>query len=422
MKNQKYKIAVVIIIALFFVTLLAKTIFVQNTPRLNKQFFENLFQKNTPLTPTPSITYFIIPTVPPKSPPQLSPTRPPQKISPTKTIRPTTTLSSPIPSKYISSSPTNSPTKRPTNSPSPLPSSSHLSSSKIGIFILSDYSEGAKSIVASGPRVIKVMDPQSIGSIANAMKEYKSKYPSGIVLARFYFEAPGNSLDSNPVDAAENIFNVYIKPQINKLGDSLRYVDYIETPNESDQTQTWDTITKTQWNAQFWMRLADLYHQAGTKICAGSIAVANIGNNSYDGVGQYIAELVPMLREIKHLGGAWCYHGYSLNFTTDLNEEIWTSLRYRVFYDYLQKNAIDVADIPMIISETGIDQTGDPKTSGWQARGSQQQFENWLTWYDGQIKQDSYIIGATIFQSGDGHWSSFNLDPIAGWLSNYLKQ
>src|SRR5436309_2950196 len=37
------------------------------------------------------------------------------------------------------------------------------------------------------------------------------------------------------------------------------------------------------------------------------------------------------------------------------------------------------------------------------------------------MQQDSYLLGCTLFENGDpGGWSSFELEPIAGWLKNYL--
>ena len=76
--------------------------------------------------------------------------------------------------------------------------------------------------------------------------------------------------------------------------------------------------------------------------------------------------------------------------------------------------------LPFILSEAGVDQNGDPKTSGWAARGSEGDYKNWLSWFNGQINQDSYVLGATLYQIGDNHWSSFNIESIADWISKSL--
>src|SRR5437870_13316247 len=77
--------------------------------------------------------------------------------------------------------------------------------------------------------------------------------------------------------------------------------------------------------------------------------------------------------------------------------------------------------MPLSLTEGGVDAGGDPNTSGWHARGSAADYERWLNWFDQQTQQDSYILGCTLFENGDpGGWSSFDLEPIAGWLKNYL--
>ena len=77
--------------------------------------------------------------------------------------------------------------------------------------------------------------------------------------------------------------------------------------------------------------------------------------------------------------------------------------------------------MPLILTEGGVDFSGDPNTSGWQARGTPSDYKRWLNWFDQQMAQDSYLLGCTLFQNGDpAGWSSFDLEPIAGWMKNYL--
>jgi hypothetical protein len=79
--------------------------------------------------------------------------------------------------------------------------------------------------------------------------------------------------------------------------------------------------------------------------------------------------------------------------------------------------------MPLILTEGGVDQSGDPATSGWQARGSAPDYEHWLNWFDQQMQQDSYVLGCTLFEIGNPEswgWPSFDLEPIAGWMKNYL--
>jgi hypothetical protein len=132
--------------------------------------------------------------------------------------------------------------------------------------------------------------------------------------------------------------------------------------------------------------------------------------------------MLPAFRTAKRCGGAWACHGYTLDYTMDAGRESFTSLRYRRAYSYLRKAHPDVADLPMILMEGGVDKAGDPNKDGWQARGSQEKFTEWLGWFDSELMKDSQVLGVCLFKIGgaDG-WKSFDLDPVAPWLAGYLK-
>lgn len=291
-----------------------------------------------------------------------------------------------------------------------------ISASKLGVFILSSYSAGAKQIVTAGPNVIKVMDPHLIPSVLQAARDYKSQYPQGIVVLRIYTPGKKYIVTDDPIGSAEEYFRQNIEQPLNTLGSNLSLFDYIESPNEADNTPIWSTIEEMTWLAKFWKRLAELNYQKGIKTCAASIAVGNVGGSNDEEIGQHIAPFVDTLRYLKSIGGAWCYHAYTLQISQDPEIEQWYSLRYRKFYKYLQSNAPDVATIPIILSEGGIDQTGDPKTSGWKGRVSIDQYVAWLKWFDSEIKKDQFVLGTTLFQIGDSTWSSFNLEPLVSPL------
>jgi hypothetical protein len=165
---------------------------------------------------------------------------------------------------------------------------------------------------------------------------------------------------------------------------------------------------------------------AGYKPCIGSISVGN--PNDLNDLGYF----VPALRQAYAAGGVWSYHAYTLNYTTDVPSELPFSLRYRQFYNYFAANYPDLVMMPLVLTEGGVDLSGDANTSGWQARGPTDWYQRWLNWFDYQMQQDSYVIGCTLFQNGAApSWASFDLEtpmpgntnhimPIIGWLSNYL--
>lgn len=300
----------------------------------------------------------------------------------------------------------------------PFTASAQLSSSHISAHLIQTYTAGSSNIVAGHPRVLKILD---LGSdMLQAARSYKAGTPSGKVVLRIY-TATRYSNTNDPAVSATNFWTTVLAPGVNSLSTSDRaLIDYLEGPNEGDSTPTWGSVGDAQWFTRFWTNLTPLIAAAGFKPCIGSIAVGNPGGTPSQ-IQAFITTFVPALRQAKALGGAWSYHAYTLNYTTDVNVEYYYSLRYRQFYSQFATQYPDLNDMPLILTEGGVDANGTPSTSGWQARGSAADYERWLNWFDRQIGQDGYVVGCTLFENGNpGGWSSFDLEPIGLWLRNYL--
>lgn len=302
----------------------------------------------------------------------------------------------------------------------PLQASS-VSQSKLGAFYI-NATDGGRKVAQAGPKVIKVMDPQDNGGLMELVREYKRNYPGGIVVMRVYEgDTPGYGVNSNPEQSAEDFWNKLLGPATSKLTASdKQLITYLSGPNEYGNTPAITTSTEASWTARFWAKLAQIMAQNGFRPLLGEIPVGNLD-------GDLMPNFIPALRTIKSLGGAWSYHAYSNEYTTDPGVEIWYSLRYRRFYDYIRENAPDLSDMPMILTEGGIDHSGNGKTDGWNGtlppRGDRDLFLNWLTWFDGEIQNDPYILGVTLSQIGNNtDWSSFNLEPISDWLAGYIGE
>jgi fibronectin type 3 domain-containing protein len=299
------------------------------------------------------------------------------------------------------------------------------SASKISAHLINAYTTGSSNIVAGHPRVLKVLDVG--GGMVQAMRDYKANTPAGKIVLRVY--SPHTyALDTDPdaAAAATNFWTTILQPSVNSLSASDRaLIDYLEGPNEG-QTPTLGypgntALQASQWFNRFWTNLTPLVVAAGYKPCIGSIAVGNPGGAPSE-MQQYLAAFVPALRQAQSAGGAWSYHAYTIQYTTDVNVEFYYALRYRQFYSYFAQSFPDLTNMPLILTEGGVDDNGTPSTSGWQARGTQADYKRWLNWFDKQMAQDSYLLGCTLFQNGDpGGWSSFDLEPIASWLGTYLK-
>ena len=243
---------------------------------------------------------------------------------------------------------------------------------------------GSSNIVAGKPRVLKVLalDSGFPSGLVQAMRDYKAKAPEGKVVVRVY--SPKNySLANDPTASALDFWNTVIQPPLNGLSAADRaLIDYLEGPNEGETPALGypSSPQGSQWFNQFWTNLTPLIVAAGYKPCVGSIAVGNPGSFSD------LDPFVPALRQAKAAGGAWSYHAYTIQYSTDVGVEVWYSLRYRQFYSYFaQQGYSDLLNLPLILTEGGVDATGDPNTSGWQARGTAAQYERWLNWFDGQM-------------------------------------
>lgn len=301
--------------------------------------------------------------------------------------------------------------KTPASYLKPLQTSS-LSQSKLGVFYIGATAGGEK-IIRAGPRVIKVMDFHLIPSLLELIRLYKRLYPQGTVVWRVY-NTENYSLNDSPQESADRLFRNVLQPAISSLSaEDRKLIDYLAGTNGPEQTPYVNTPEGAKWFNSYWVKLAGLISNAGFRPNMGEIYVGNLEVEN-------IEYIIPALQTLKRLGGSWSYHGYTLQISKDENVEIFYSLRYRQFYDYLRKNHPELADIPMILGEGGIDKDGDPQTSGWKARVDAGTYEDWLTWYDGELKKDPEILGVAIFQIGGGGWPSFELEPISSWLADYL--
>jgi Malectin domain/CARDB len=306
-----------------------------------------------------------------------------------------------------------------------------ISSSKISAHLINNYTVGNSNIISGHPRVLKVLglDSGFPSGMVQAMRDYKAKAPAGKIVVRIYYNSATRpyTLTNNPTASAGDFWTNVLQKGLSFLAPADRaLIDYLEGPNEGDtptlgypNTAPGEGLQSSQWFNQFWTNLTPFIVAAGYKPCPGSIAVGN-PSGSQSEIQSYLAAFVPALRQALAAGGAWSYHAYTISYSTDEANEYWYSLRYRQFYSYFASAYPDLANMPMILTEGGVDQSGDPSTSGWQARGSAGDYERWLNWFDQELQEDSWILGCTLFENGDPSWSSFELEPISGWMKSYL--
>jgi hypothetical protein len=287
------------------------------------------------------------------------------------------------------------------------------SQSRISVHLLSSYSAGAAQILQARPRVIKILGTDS--GMMQAARDFKSSTPDGKVVCRIYTPR-GWSRTENPAAAGSNFWQTVLAPALVNLSAQDRaLIDYVEGPNEADSTPTWGSAADTDWYNSFWMSLAPQIAGAGFRPLAYSISVGNPPGSTAE-IQDRLNRIAPSLRLCRQLGGGWSYHSYSLPYGTNLAEEIWYSLRYRQYYSYFASAHPDLVNLPLVLTEGGIDGAGP-----WSTRGDATKFQNWLAWFDSEIRKDNYCLGVTLFQIGDpGQWGGFNVEPIAAWIANWL--
>lgn len=287
------------------------------------------------------------------------------------------------------------------------------SQSKISVHLLISYSPGAAQIIQAHPRVIKILGTD--GGMIQAARDFKASTPEGKVVCRIYTPLRW-SVNDNPAAAGTNFWQTVLAPALVNLSAADKaLIDYVEGPNEGDSTPTWASAADTQWYNTFWMHLAPLIANAGFRPLAYSISVGNPPGSQAE-IQASLDRIVPSLRLCQSLGGGWSYHSYSLPYSTNLTDEIWYSVRYRQYYSYFASRYPDLVNLPLVLTEGGIDGAGP-----WSTRGDTNRFQNWLAWFDSEIRNDAYCLGVTLFQIGDtGGWNHFNVEPVAGWIANHL--
>jgi len=405
--SEHIRIYISMIIA--FVIVVGYESFVSFLVRRDYQKLIAIYKTSQPTTTIqPTQAYFFKPTI--TLPSVISTGMPTNIPIPTLTWYPT-------PIKIPTKAPTRIPTRAPTTVPTKAPAvSQRVSKSKLSIFIIGSYTAGAKRILEENPPLVKIIEPTSDGAFFEALRAYKQRVPDGLAIVRFWEGTAGLKypLESNPVNAAQDFFNRVVQPGLNRLGSNKNLFDYLQTPNEFETTPEWWGETKIRWNGAFWRKLTELNINAGIKTCIGGIPVGNVQATE-------LGFMIEDLKVMKQLGAAFCYHGYTFDYSKDVNNEIQLSLRYRQFYNYFRDNASELVNMPLILSEGGVAENGD-SFAGYQKYGHSAQYESWLEWFDSELRKDNYVKGVTLFQIGNNSdWNAFNLEPISNWLADYIR-
>jgi hypothetical protein len=323
----------------------------------------------------------------------------------------------------------------PTATPAPLwpEAINSLTASKLGIHALGTGDSYVMEVVRRArPRVIK-----SVGDLG-WLTEVKAVSPETVTIGRIPSWEQDHWIETtDPRQLAQDIVSKQLEQYRLNPG-----VDYWEGWNEFVA----ETPSRMQWFAAFEAERACQMQANGFRAAVGGFST---------GVPEYalMDDFLPALEAAKRCGGIFHLHEYN---APAMDCGVVTgvpaipgapalsipagplTLRYRYWYEGFLKPR-GWGDLPLVISEAGIDLVGTPcdnqprgtwRVYGnyWAGRGLgddvRQAYVNTLAWYDAQLRQDAYVIGATIFTAGasnpnDG-WYDHDIHDVMIPLAFYL--
>lgn len=119
----------------------------------------------------------------------------------------------------------------------------------------------------------------------------------------------------------------------------------------------------------------------------------------------------PALEAAARTGGVLLLHEY--NYPDPRGDErhdpAWLSLRHRMVYERLPARL----RVPLIISECGRDSIFGEPNPGWRGQLTATEYLESLEWYDQQLLQDPYVLGACVYclAAESWRWTSYDIRP-----------
>lgn len=263
-----------------------------------------------------------------------------------------------------------------------------------------------------------------------------------------------------PAQAAEEFLYAWGQLDMYRQNPAIKYWEGHNEP-------VWSDVDGMSWYAQMEIERMKLMDAAGLKCVIGNFAT-----------GTPPLELWPAFlpacqyaRDNGHWLGLheystpfmwWMTGRYQLNLAEDCRTSDgrlagWTTLRYRLVYDrYL--GPAGLGDLQLVITEAGLDPLVGPipptwpqgafrhlgdwwnqkpsawgyplpndfvPPGGWHFRQRDRFYFEQLWWYDQHLRQDAYVIGATIFTFGSfgPPWQDFDVTgtTVADLLTEYIS-
>lgn len=325
--------------------------------------------------------------------------------------------------------------------------------SKLGAHVLRMLNQ-TNAFIAAGPAVVKFAGEW--GSSAGV--------PQGaLVIGRKVSDGDAQgqrARGKTPAEAAQEFLNDW--KQLEHYQRNPRITHW-----EGHNEPVWSDLAGMEWYAQMEIERMKAMDAAGLKCVIGNFAT---GTPPMELWPAFLPACQHALQH-DHLLGLheystpfmwWMTGRYQLNksencITSDGRLAGWTTLRYRQVYDKFLAPA-GLGDLRLVITESGLDPLVAPipdnwpggtfkfladfwskrpsvwgyrlpsdyvPDGGWHHQDRDRFYVEQLWWYDQHLREDPYVVGATIFTFGSfgPPWQDFDVagTPVADLLAEYVK-
>ncbi len=302
---------------------------------------------------------------------------------------------------------------------------------KLGAHVLRAVPELSDYITA-GAAVVKLM-----GDWGMAKDLPKSILVIGRKFEGHYDAQLQRNSGKTPIEAAQQ----FVGDQLSEYKFNPA-ITYWEGHNEP----VWNSNEEMSWYAQFEVERMKLMAEEGLKCVIGNFATGSPDLKLWPAFFPALKaaqkhEALLGLHEYSCPWMWWMTGKHQLKAGEDEGDTGWTTLRYRkVYRQHLIPNGF--GNVPLVITECGIDPLVSPKppevgTGGtWQQLGSfwkkhdnepnkADYYYRQLVWYDKELQKDDYVVGATIFTWGNfgRQWKHFEVagTEVTQKLITYTK-
>lgn len=317
--------------------------------------------------------------------------------------------------------------------------------SKLGPHCLKS-ADGARKLIDAGCRIVKMVDDFGLAP------ELAAK-PGVTLIGRVYASNPRTAEEQQKSgEAPEAAARRFIDAQKEKyrLNPAIKIWEGHNEP-------VWNSPDEMKWYAAFDVARLKILADMGLR---GVIACFATGNPGDIELWKWYLPAVEAAKQHNGILGLheysspwvwWMSGKYQMNPNEDAGDEGWTTLRYRkVMHKYLKPAGLD--DVQIAITEFGLDRVGPvpqgASSGNWRTdagwwpnhdgkrdpidywrnggRDAERYYAEQMIWYDGEIRKDPNVLGATIFTLGSfgPPWSEYDIDGtrVIQTLADYIRR